>query len=104
MADKCDAAVIRKSFYSNGLDAASQSALKILEESNALTNQGITVSSRIDATDAQKILAFLTSAQGKVAAAPLFKRFSKGSEEFIPAQHDDYEGHNLLVENMVFGW
>lgn len=104
MAGKCDAAIMRKSYYSKGLDVASRAALKVLQESNALTNQGITVGSRIDANAAMKISAFLTSPQGKAAAAPLFKRFSKGSEKFIPAQQDDYKGHNLLAETMVFGW
>lgn len=101
---KCRGAIMRKSFYTKGLDTASQSALNVLEESKPLTNQGITVSTRIDASTAKKITIFLTSPQGKAAVGPLFKRFSKGSEKFISAKNVDYKGHNLLVDNMVFGW
>lgn len=48
-------------------------------------------------------MAFLSSPGGQ-AAAPIFNRFSKGSEKFVPAQQEVYKGHNLLAENMVFGW
>lgn len=101
---KCEGAIVRKGFYAKGLDVASRAGLKVLQESSALTNQGITVSSRIDANAAEKLTVFLTSPRGQAAAAPIFKRFSKGSEKFVPAQHEDYKGHNLLAENMVFGW
>lgn len=103
-AGKCEGAIMRKSYYSKGLDVGSRASLKVLDESTALTNQGITVGSRVDANTAKKISIFLTSPQGKTVAAPLFKRFSRGSETFVPAQQEDYKGHNLLAENMVFGW
>lgn len=104
VAGKCDGAIIRKSVYSKALDPTARSALTVLEESAPLTNQGITVSTRIDTATAKTIRTFLTSPEGKAAVAPLFKRFSKGNEKFIPSRLEDYKGHNLLVENMVFGW
>jgi hypothetical protein len=103
VAGKYDGA-LRKGYYAKGLDVASRASLKVLQESRALTNQGITVSSRIDANAAKKLTAFLTSPRGAGPAAAIFNRFSKGFEKFVPAQQDDYKGHNLLAENMVLGW
>jgi ABC-type phosphate/phosphonate transport system substrate-binding protein len=104
VAGKCDGAIIRKSVYSKALDSTARSALRVLEESPPLTNQGITISTQVDANTVRKISDFLASTQGKAASAKLFQRFSKGNEEFVPAKSADYQGHNLLVDNMVFGW
>lgn len=104
VAGKCEGAIIRKSVYSKALDSTARSTLNVLQESDPLTNQGITVSTRIDAANTKKISDFLASTQGKAASAKLFQRFSKGNEKFVPAKSADYQGHNLLVDNMVFGW
>lgn len=104
VAGKCEGAILRKAYFSMGIDQQSRAALTVLQESMPLTNQGITVSSNVDAKTAKLILKFLTSQEGQAAAAPLFKRFSKGNMKFLPAKAKDYEGHNLLVEDMIFGW
>ena len=101
---KCDAALLRESFFKHGLDDKSRRSLKVLEASKQLTNQGITISKRINEQKQKEIRDFLTSEKGVQISKPLLKRFSKGDQRFIPAQHNDYQGHNLLVENMIFGW
>lgn len=103
-AGKCEAVILRESFFTKKLDEKTRNGLKVLEKSKALTNQGITVSNRIDSVQQKQLSAFLTSEQGRMAAKLILNRFSKQGVAFVAAEKDDYEGHNMLVDNMIFGW
>lgn len=103
-AGKCDAALLREGFFKNKLDEDTRKSLKVLAKSKALTNQGITISDRIEPAKQKQLLAFLTSEAGQQAAQSIFNRFSKKNATFIPANKSDYKDHNMLVDNMVFGW
>lgn len=103
-AGRCRGAMLRKAFFTNQLSGAEQSAFKVLAESDGLTNQGITVSRRVTEQDRETMLAFLTGSDGPKAAQALLNRFSRKNPSFVSAGTADYEGHNLLRDNMVFGW
>lgn len=103
-AGKCDAVVLREGFYRNKLDARTRNNLKVIAKSKALTNQGITINNRIDLEKQKEISAFLMSSEGKNAAKKLLNRFSKKRPNFISAKMADFDGHNLLKDNMIFGW
>jgi ABC-type phosphate/phosphonate transport system substrate-binding protein len=100
----CVAAIMRRGFYAKKLKVAMRNSLRVLETSQALTNQGITVNKKVPATVKQLMLTSLTDAQGRLAARPLFERFSSKAQAFVPATMQDYEHQNLLRENMIFGW
>ncbi len=101
---KCDAIILREDYFKNKLDEDTRNRLRVIAKSKEMTNQSITVSSRISQHKRQQISAFLTSNAGRAAAQPLLNRFSKKRPNFITAKADDYVGHNLLSDNMIFGW
>ncbi|MDH5423931.1 MAG: phosphate/phosphite/phosphonate ABC transporter substrate-binding protein [Gammaproteobacteria bacterium] len=103
-AGKCDAAVFRESFYKHNMDDNAREALKVLATSPTMTNQGITISKRVSADKQKKIAEFLVSKEGSEAADNLLKRFSKKNKKFIYTSKNEYDGQNLLVDNMIFGW
>ncbi len=103
-AGKCDAAVLRKDFYDRRLTANFKADMRVVQISKALTNQGITVSSRIDADSRESIRRTLVDGSGSKAAKPLMQRFAKSEVAFETASGNDYTGHNLLRDNMIFGW
>lgn len=100
---KCKAGILRTSFYKKKLPEEIRKQLRVLETSEPLTNQGITVSDRLSARQRERVLQALTSSKVP-AAGPLFERFSLKAQSFIPATQQDYAGHNLLRDNMIFGW
>ncbi len=99
---ECAAGVMRSDFYEKKLNDGQRQSMHVLNRSKPLTNQGITVSSRIDSAARQKLAASLSGADGRKAAAPLLARFS--ADGFVPAKPDDYAGQNLLKQNMLYGW
>ncbi|MDH5423929.1 MAG: phosphate/phosphite/phosphonate ABC transporter substrate-binding protein [Gammaproteobacteria bacterium] len=103
-AGKCDAAVFRESFFKNNMEQQARSSLKVIAKSQVLTNQGITISARISAEKQAEITQFLLSEKGSQAAHNLLNRFSKQTQKFIVASKNEYDGQNLLVDNMMFGW
>lgn len=103
-AGKCDAAMLRDSYFENKLGQQTRMGLKVIAKSKALTNQGITISKRISKSKQTEIINFLTSNAGSTAASSLLNRFSKSNASFITASKNDYKGQNLLVDNMIFGW
>lgn len=103
-AGKCDAVLLRDSYFEKKLDQQTRMGLKVIAKTKALTNQGITISKRISVAKQVEIASFLTSAAGSKAANSLLNRLSKSNMSFITASKTDYDGQNLLVENMIFGW
>ena len=100
----CVAGVLRTSFYEKKLNDAQRQALRVLVRSQPLTNQGITVSNRLDAAARQKMASALLTDDGRKAAGSLLSRFGSTEKGFEPASQDDYAGQNLLKQNMLFGW
>lgn len=101
---RCTAGVVGKNEYLWLLSAEARAGFKVIGETRELTNQGITVSQRIDAAQHERLLQALASPEGLAAAQPLLQRFSKGEPQFLPATVTDYAGHDLLTQNMMFGW
>lgn len=102
---KCKAAVLRTTFYKKKLQQAQRDKLKILFHSTPLPNQAISVSPRLGANAKNKILQSLTLGDGTKASNAVVKRFAgKKAKSFIPAKNDEYAGHNMLLEGIIFGW
>ncbi|MDH5445306.1 MAG: phosphate/phosphite/phosphonate ABC transporter substrate-binding protein [Gammaproteobacteria bacterium] len=104
-AGKCEAAVLRSTFFKKKLQQKQRDELKILFHSAPLPNQGISVSQRINASAKNKILQSLTLGDGTKISQPIVKRFGgKKAKSFIPAKNPEYAGHNSLLEGVIFGW
>ena len=101
---KCDATVLRKKYYYKKLDKVAQSKLKVLHTTDGITNQGFTISSRVDDATVAAIQNYLTSDAGKQATQKLMKRFSPGSAKLVASNMNEYQNLNLMARNTMFGW
>ncbi len=102
---KCQALVLRTTFYNKKLKQADRQSLKIIYSSEALPNQVITASKRISQDEREKIQqALLRTQKGKQALAPILKRFGGKAKSFMLAKSQEYEGNNKLLEGVIFGW
>ncbi len=101
---RCFAGVVRKNDYLTLLSPKTRTDIKVIAETATLTNQGITVGEHINEQARNNMLRALTSPAGLKAAAPILERFSKQSRKLLPASVADYEGQDLLTQNMMFGW
>ena len=78
--------------------------LVVLETSKPYVNQGVTVNARIPAAKRKLIIESLTKGEGRIAARPLFDRFSAKATRFVVADAKEYNELNLLKKNNMFGW
>ncbi len=102
---RCAAAVLRTTYYKKKLTAEDRQQLTILYTSEPLTNQGITTSKRLSKAEQDKIQQGLLQSQaGKEALQAILKRFGGKAKGFLPAKDSEYEGANMLLEGVIFGW
>lgn len=101
---KCRAAIYRKSFYQAHLPEQTKRSLRVIRESAPLLNQGITVSRRIGTSEREAIGRALTTPEGGEAVRALLERFAGKNQKIELAGTGDYQGYNLLHDQMVFGW
>ena len=99
---ECRGVILRTAFYNKKSNQELRDKTKVLRESIALTNQGITSSSRISSRDRDKIIHSLT--KGEASTLPILHRFQSKTSSFEPADKLDYKDHNLLQDNSIFGW
>jgi len=99
---KCNAAVLRDSFYYN-MDPREKESLVVVTASKPIPNQTITVSQRLH--DKKDIIARkLVSLEGKKAAANLLKRFGANQDNLWSVKRDEFENLDNLLTGVVFGW
>lgn len=101
---KCDAAVLRTAFYKKKLKKEQQAKLKTLFLSQAMPNQGISVSKRLSRRLKDKITTELTLGKGINSTKGILKRFGGKAKSFIPVKGKEYAGYNMLLEGVIFGW
>lgn len=101
---KCEAAVLRKQFFTQKVSDEDKSRIKVLFTSKPVPSQTITAGPKITASQRNLLVKQWTSEQGAKSASELFARFSKKSTKFLPAEASEYENLNLLLEGMVWGW
>ena len=95
--NNCRAWILRTSFY--------KKKLKEEDRAKPIPNQGISVSKRLSARDKSLMLQSLTLGDGVKASQPILTRFGgKNAKPMVPAKTEEYRGHNLLLEGVIFGW
>ncbi len=101
---KCEAAVLRTTFYEKKLKPPQREQLIPLYTSKPMPNQGITVSRRISAEMKQQLRQALLAEDGRRASAGLLNRFAGKNKQFVPVSEKEYAGYNHLLEGVIFGW
>lgn len=101
---RCVGAVYRTTFFKRQLTDMQRSKLKVLYTSPAMPNQTITAASDVPPAVRERIAKGLTADSGVAAASALFARFAHGATHFIAPSGKGFDGLNLLLENVVWGW
>jgi len=101
---ECTAAILRSSFYYKKASNEFRNQTRVIQRSTAMTNQGITLSQRVPAKMDKAIADYLTSKNSSKALHALLERFTDSQGNFIISHISDYEGQNLLRDNVIFGW
>lgn len=99
---KCDAAVLRDSFYYK-MDPRDKKNLAVVTASKPIPNQTITISPRLRAKK-ELISRNLVSIEGKKAAANMIKRFGGNGENLKRVSTNEFENLDSLLTGVVWGW
>jgi ABC-type phosphate/phosphonate transport system substrate-binding protein len=102
-AGKCKAAVLRDAFYNKKVPEEDRADIKVVFQSQPVSNQGISVSKRVTPEQRAIIAKALTEPDNK-ALEPTLKRFGGKAEKMMPATADDYDLHYRLLTGVIFGW
>ena len=103
-AGKCRAAVFRRAFFKKKLPEAARNNYKIIYSSKPVPNQGFSVSKRLSARERSLVTQSLTLGDGVKATAGILRRFGGKAKSLIRANTSEFQGHNLLLEGVIFGW
>ena len=102
---KCEAMVLRTTFYHKKLKPEQREKLKIIYTTERMPQQVISAGERVSRTEKQKLQNYLLKSQkGQQALMPTLKRFGGKAKSFIPANNEEYQGYNMLLEGVIFGW
>ncbi len=99
---KCVAAILRDKFFDKKIPEQERNNLKIIFASVPVSNQGITVSSRINSEKRALITSALTDIN--TGTQPILKRFSGKAEKMLPATLNEYDAQHMLLTDVVLGW
>lgn len=100
---ECSAAVVRDKLYLN-LPQAKKDLIKVIDASDDMPNQTITVSTKVSVYNREKIKEFLTSIEGAKTADKLLSTYSRGNKKFLPTKDTEYTSLENLIEGVVYGW
>ena len=99
---KCDAAVLRDSFYFQ-IDPREKQNLTVVTASKPIPNQTITISPRL-AAKKELISRGLLSEEGKKATANMVRRFGGNQDKLLQAKANEFENLDNLLTGVVWGW
>lgn len=100
---RCRAAVLRTQFYDKALSEDDRKKLKIIATSAKYPNQALSAGPNVTQEQKQKIIASLTG-DGASAAQGIFERFARNASKFQNTDTEEFKGHNLLLEGVIWGW
>ena len=101
----CSAMVLRNKFFKKKVKKDQREKLKVLFLSKAMPNQALTASKRVSVVLQDKIRRDFTMVKEGVASTKgVVKRFAPKAKSFIPVKAGEYDGYNMLLEGVIFGW
>lgn len=101
---KCSAGILRTAFFKKKLKKEQREGLATVFLSKAMPNQGISVSKRVSQRIKDKITNELTIGKGIASTKGIIKRFGGKAKSFLPVKPNEYDGFNMLLEGIIFGW
>lgn len=105
LSGQCEAMVLRTTFYHKKLKPEQREKLKIIYTTERMPQQVISAGNRISRAEKQKLQNYLLKGQkGQQALTPTLKRFGGKAKSFIRASNEEYQGYNMLLEGVIFGW
>jgi len=102
MQGKCRAAILRDQFYIKKLSDEDRANLRIIYKTKPVSNQGISVSTRVSTADVEKIRQALTQVNDGIK--PTLQRFAKKADRMLPATQADYADQYRLLAGIISGW
>jgi len=99
---KCDAAVLRDSFYRK-LNLDEQKQLAVVVTTKPIPNQTITISHRLSPKK-DLIAKQLVSTEGNQAAAKLLKRFGGPNDSLLSIKNKEFDQFEDLLTGVIWGW
>lgn len=99
---KCDAAMLRDQFYNKKLSNEDKAMVRVVYRSPLYTNQGFTVSSRVDDGRLQKLREAMR--QEQPALKPILKRFAPKADHMLESSGADYQNYYPLLSGIIIGW
>jgi len=101
----CDAAIFRTAFFNKKLKEKQRNNFKVLHMTQIMPNQGISVSKRLTQSQKDSLKTELTSGVAGIDSTKgIIKRFGGKAKSFIPAKSNEFDGYNMLLEGVIFGW
>ena len=105
MEGECSAMVLRSAFYNKKLKPEQKQQLRIIYKSEKMPSQVITASKRISQAEVEKMRgSLLGTPAGQQALAPTLKRYGGKAKNFVVSSNQEYDGYNMLLEGVIFGW
>jgi hypothetical protein len=93
------------SFFYTQLSQQDRGLTRIIYTTYEHPNQALTAGPRITDEQQRKITRSLTTNPAGIAAtAALRAYYDKNAEHLAVAHANEYAGHNLFLEGVVFGW
>lgn len=103
-AGKCQALVLRSTFFNKKLTDAERQQLKLIARFVS-PNQGLTVGKRLDPSERKLISQQFTQESAPAPVKKLLERYGqKNDTRFILGENKDYKGQNLMLEGVAYGW
>jgi len=100
----CSALVLRTVFLKKKVKKEQRDTLKVLYTSAAMLNQAMTISKRVNQAAKDKIRYELTAGKGVASTQGVIKRFAGKAKSLLPVKANEYDGYNMLLEGMIWGW
>lgn len=103
--NKCEAAMMRSSYYDKKLTEQQRSELKVIYRSPYLPNQVITLSHRFSENEKAVITQSILYGNASKVSKNIFRRFAgKQVKAFLPVRESEFHHHSELLENVILGW
>lgn len=99
---QCRAAILRDKFYQRKISDEDRASTKVVFKSEAVANQGITISKRIKKELHENIVMSLLEENS--GSAPILKRFAPGEDIMVPTVPSDYKDYYKLLQGVIIGW
>jgi len=103
-AGKCVAAVLRDNVYADKISNQDRLRFRVIFQSRSSPGQALTVGPKVSAQSVARLARGLVSDESAKPAKKLLGRFAKHNQRFEKALVNEYNGLNLLLEGVVFGW